>query len=303
MQDALTNEPASSQLVHEVLLVPCRKVRPFPGQPRTYFNLRSLRELADSIAEIGQTTPCLVRRLDPPEDGYDFELVEGERRFRCCVMLGRLLKIEVDPNVGDNKKQFKKSVAANFGYEGHTPVECARIIQRLRADGETIEAVSRIMLRSVTWVNQYSTLLKLDPETLALLEPEKTPEEKLIAVNVALQLVGVPMPTQLELAKRISELRLSMDQARHLIKVTLSDKGIQSSNAFRPAREFGRMTMTVDKSVEHVTSFLETSRPQMELMLRRAGLQRRMKLLEQSTQLAKKAADFEKGLRKILEGL
>lgn len=301
MHDALNDQTTNQNPVHEVLLVPCRKVRPFTGQPRTFFDRRSLQELADSIAEIGQTTPCLVRRLDPPEDGYEFELADGERRQRACVMLGRLLKIEIDPDVGDVKKQFKKSVAANFGREGHTPVESARAIQKLRENGESIEAVARLMGRSMAWVNQYSNLLKLDSETLVLLQPEKTAVEHLITVSVALQLVGVPMPTQLELAKRISQLQLSMDKARHLIRATLEERGLSGNSEFRPARELGRISTSISKSVEHLEEFTELSEAKLRLILKGAGLQKRMALLEKTASLVKCAEQFEKILKNTLQ--
>jgi ParB-like chromosome segregation protein Spo0J len=39
-----------------------RRVRPLPGQPRKRF--RGIRELAASIAEVGQLAPGIVTRVD-----------------------------------------------------------------------------------------------------------------------------------------------------------------------------------------------------------------------------------------------
>jgi ParB family chromosome partitioning protein len=285
----------------EVLMVPCRKVRPFADQPRHYFNKDSLQELADSIDEVGQTTPGLMRRLNLPEDGYEFELIDGERRFRACILLNRLFKAEVSDDADDPKQQFKKSVASNFGREGHTPVESARAIQKLRQNGETIEAVGRIMGRSSTWVNQYSNLLKLDPQVLELLEPQKTPEEKLIVVNMGLLLVNVPMPYQLELARRISNQGLSMDKARFIIYATLNDKGI--TQTFRPKREFGKMATFVKKSLEHLDGIIETADVQLQHVLKSPGLQRRMALIEQVADMGEKCQQLKKKLEKIVANM
>lgn len=287
-------------MVREVLMVPCRKVRPFDGQPRQYFKKSSLQELADSIAEVGQVTPALVRRLDTLEDGYEFELIEGERRFRACIMLDRPLKVEVDIDTkNDRKLQYKKSVAANFGREGHTPIESARAIKKLREDGETIKSVADIMGKSMGWVNQYSNLLKLDPQVITLLEPQHTEEEKLIPVSIGFMLVEVPMPYQLHLAKRISEHNLSMDSARNLIHATLHDRGI--TQTLRPHREFGRISMNAKKTLGHLTSLLEMPNAQLQHIVKPAGLQRRMALLEQVAGISKKAQELEKKLKKLYQ--
>ena len=282
----------------EVLVVPCRLVRPLPGQPRHYFKQSALRELADSIAEVGQVTPAQVRRLNPPEDGFEYELIEGERRFRACVMLNRRLKIEVDPTVTNSEIQYEKSVAANFGREGHTSVETAHAITKLRNNGKTIEAVARIMGRSPAWVMQYSSLLNLDPQVLKFLKPEETPEEKLIPVTIGLLLVKVPMPDQLDLARRISEQELSMERARLLINATLHARGINRSTNSR--QEFIRMGMYFKKVLEHFDAIDSISDAQFQHILKSRKLQERMAFLEILEGVNTNSAKLQKRLKKIL---
>ncbi|MBQ3152860.1 MAG: ParB/RepB/Spo0J family partition protein, partial [Bacteroidaceae bacterium] len=54
------------------------QIEPNPNQPRREFSEESLRELADSIIEIGIVQPITLRQID--EERY--QIIAGERRFR-----------------------------------------------------------------------------------------------------------------------------------------------------------------------------------------------------------------------------
>ncbi|MCP3711320.1 ParB/RepB/Spo0J family partition protein [Paraburkholderia sp. CNPSo 3274] len=58
-------------------------IAPNPWQPRRIFNEAKLSELAESIREVGQIQPIVVRRV---ESGY--QIVAGERRWRAHKVLG-----------------------------------------------------------------------------------------------------------------------------------------------------------------------------------------------------------------------
>ena len=59
-------------------------IKPNPDQPRREFNEESLRELADSIAQIGIVQPITLRDTG---DGF-YTIIAGERRWRACQMAG-----------------------------------------------------------------------------------------------------------------------------------------------------------------------------------------------------------------------
>ncbi|WP_068259842.1 ParB/RepB/Spo0J family partition protein [Janibacter limosus] len=63
-------------------------IRPNPKQPRTVFDEDDMAELVHSIQEIGVLQPIVVRRVDA-EDGVDFELIMGERRWRASKAAGK----------------------------------------------------------------------------------------------------------------------------------------------------------------------------------------------------------------------
>lgn len=68
--------------------VPVAAIRPNPKQPRTVFDDDDMAELVHSIQEIGVLQPIVVRRVEA-EDGVDFELIMGERRWRASKAAGK----------------------------------------------------------------------------------------------------------------------------------------------------------------------------------------------------------------------
>ncbi len=62
-------------------------IRANTAQPRQNFDTTSIRELAESIKQYGMLQPLTVRAI-PSRDGYQYELIAGERRLRAARMLG-----------------------------------------------------------------------------------------------------------------------------------------------------------------------------------------------------------------------
>ena len=58
-------------------------VRPNQYQPRDHFDEEALESLTASIRELGVLQPILVR-----ETGDGYELIAGERRWRCATRAG-----------------------------------------------------------------------------------------------------------------------------------------------------------------------------------------------------------------------
>ncbi len=108
----------SHKVVGTVIEVAYNKIRPFKGQPRTYFNEAQLKSLELSIKVRGQIQPALVRALvgDPH---HDFELIEGQCRWHVCTSLGRPLRVEVRKVTGV-EDQFEQSIMANFQRADHS---------------------------------------------------------------------------------------------------------------------------------------------------------------------------------------
>ena len=64
--------------------IPVDKIRANPAQPRRDFDPETLRELADSIRELGIVQPITLRQMD---DGT-YQIIAGERRWRASSLAG-----------------------------------------------------------------------------------------------------------------------------------------------------------------------------------------------------------------------
>jgi len=267
-------------MVSVVRRIPWRVIKPMPGQPRESFDPVSLKELADSIKEVGQAVAAIVTPLDPPDGEFLFQLTDGQRRWIACQIAGiEYLKAEIDNECVTVDQKFIKSVITNFAREPNTVIETAKAVRRIRDMGKTLEQISKIFGKSMSWVNQHLNLLKLHPKVLVLLSPE-TPEDKRLALNTALTLVGLPEEEQVGLANIISEAGFTMVQARHLIKKTIHTRGIRLNKRTRKDKDFKVLAGFFERTKAQCDTILDMPDSQLRETLAGGKKKDRDKLLE-----------------------
>ena len=83
---------------NKIIYIPVTNILPSPYQPRTSFDMTSLRELAQSIKTYGILNPVTVRIIN----GRTYELVSGERRWRAAKLAGLENIPAITVNVNDN---------------------------------------------------------------------------------------------------------------------------------------------------------------------------------------------------------
>ena len=115
------------------ILVDPERVHPFKGQPRRYFNEASIKALAKSIETSGQKQPATVRVISGEGEEREFELIDGERRWRACLMIGKPLNAVIRVET-ERKHQFLSAAVANFLKEPHTPLEIAHALLEIKMD-------------------------------------------------------------------------------------------------------------------------------------------------------------------------
>ena len=77
LSSVFTEEP-----IKKVTEIPLGRIEPNPTQPRHYFDIEALAELAKSIEEYGVIQPITVKKKS---DGR-FMIIAGERRYRASCM-------------------------------------------------------------------------------------------------------------------------------------------------------------------------------------------------------------------------
>ena len=98
--------------------VPIEDISRSPNQTRKIFEESELKELADSIEEVGLLQPITVRKLD----NLKYELIAGERRLRAHQLLGKSVieAIIVDAN---NEEASLLTLAENLKRQDLTDYE------------------------------------------------------------------------------------------------------------------------------------------------------------------------------------
>ncbi len=142
--------------------VPVAAIRPNPKQPREVFDEDDMAELVHSIAEIGVLQPIVVRRVEP-EDGVEFELIMGERRWRASGQADR----ETIPAIiksTDDEDLLRDALLENLHRSNLNSLEEAAAYQQLLDDfGCSQEELSRRIGRSRPQISNTLRLLRLPP--------------------------------------------------------------------------------------------------------------------------------------------
>lgn len=189
------------------------KVRRMPDQPRTYFSSDSIARLSVSMKGIGQIVPGIIRRVESSnDDGIEYEILDGERRWRSAIIAGisyRALVVRVD----NASVPFIIAAVANFNREGHTPTEVSDSIEHMRRLGIPMEEVAKILGISLNWATQMHILQRLTPEVRDMLDPNQV-KSKILPVTSAIQIAKADQSLQLSLAKMVMERKMSIAEVR-----------------------------------------------------------------------------------------
>lgn len=190
-------------------LVRLSEIQPRRDQPRKNFDLESLQQLADSIAEHGLLQPVVVREA---LGGY-YEIIAGERRWRAAKMAG-LSEIPVTILSADDRKASELAIIENVQREDLNPMEEAQAYKKLQEEyGLTQDKVASAVGKSRSAVANTLRLLDLPEEAGALVATGKLSE------GHAKVLLGTTYEEDLiKAAKEVAEKGLSVRETEALVK-------------------------------------------------------------------------------------
>jgi len=133
------------------------KIEANPFQPRTNFDEETLRELAESIKEIGLIQPITLRKIS--DDKY--QIIAGERRFRAAQMAG-LESIPAYIRKAKDEGMLEMALVENIRREALDAIEIAVSYQRLLEELQfTQEELSARVGKKRSTIANYLRLLKL----------------------------------------------------------------------------------------------------------------------------------------------
>lgn len=189
--------------------IPIKNIEANPFQPRTHFEEERLKELAQSIKELGIIQPITLRKL-----GYDkFQLISGERRFRASQMAG-LESIPAYIRIANDQSMLEMALVENIQRSNLDAIEVAISYQRLIDECKlTQEELSQRVGKKRSTITNYIRLLKLPAEIQAGIR------ERLIAMGHARALVNIEDPKdQIKVYKQIIKDQLSVRKVEEISK-------------------------------------------------------------------------------------
>ncbi|GGL11816.1 chromosome partitioning protein ParB [Sphaerisporangium melleum] len=139
------------------LEIPVAAIIPNPRQPRDIFDEDALRELADSIREVGLLQPIVVRAVGQGR----YELIMGERRWRASQLL-EMTEIPAIVRGTQDDEMLREALIENLQREQLNALEEAAAYRQLLDDfGATHEQLAQRVGRSRSHITNTLRLLNL----------------------------------------------------------------------------------------------------------------------------------------------
>ena len=201
--------------------IPLAQITPNPNQPRTDFDEESLRELADSIRELGIIQPLSLRKTGPES----YQILAGERRYRAAGLAG-LESVPAYIRTASDAELTEMALIENIQREDLNAIEIALTFRKLIDQYNlTQERLSERIGKKRATVANFLRLLRLPSEVQLGLR------DKRLDMGHARALLTLDDPRQqLALFKRIVKEGLSVRRVEQLAKAMREAKPEEPAN-------------------------------------------------------------------------
>ena len=223
------------------------KIEANPNQPRREFSEESLRELAESIREIGIVQPITIRQID--EERY--QIIAGERRFRASHLAGK----ETIPAyiiTADDESTMEMALVENIQREDLNSLEIALAYQKLiEQNNLSQEQLSKRVGKGRATIANFLRLLKLPASVQMALK------EKSIDMGHARALLSLDdHKQQIEVFKEIQKHGYSVRQVEEIVR-KIKEEGIVEK-AVKSTTEQSENIAVYSQLKKQLTHFFQT---------------------------------------------
>lgn len=190
-------------------------IEPNKNQPRKEFDIESIKELSESILEVGLLQPIVVRK----KDNKYYEIIAGERRWRAAK-LAKLKEVPVVVKDLTPEQIMEAALIENIQREDLNPIEEAMAFENLINEyGLTQEEAAKKVSKSRAQISNIMRLLKLDPRV------QSQVVSGVLTTGHARALLAIEDgDKQTEAAKLIIDNDLSVRDTEKLVKDILAEK-------------------------------------------------------------------------------
>ena len=218
----------------EFALVPVSAIA-VDDQIREAFDDGQLQELAADISRRGVLEPLLVRR-----DGVRLVLIAGERRLRAARLAG-LLEVPAVVRQVSAEEAKADQLAENIHRQDLSLQEEAAVVERLRLELGSLQAVARRVHKSVVWVSKrYGLQERLGHYARRLLEDGITEDLEILRGVAQLELLSNGSNAPWALCEKIRKGEAGRSEVREAVKAAKArrderEKPVVHSQASAPA--------------------------------------------------------------------
>ena len=183
------------------------QIIPNPTQPRTQFDEEALKELSDSIKQLGIIQPITVKKQDEK-----YIIISGERRWRASQLAG-LTTLPAYIREVDDENLHAMALVENIQRQDLNAIEIALGMQRLIDECNlTQEAMAEKVGKKRSTVSNYMRLLGQPSEVQLALK------EGVISMGHAKAIAALDPAEQIKAMKRCVKKGLSVRQAEALAR-------------------------------------------------------------------------------------
>lgn len=218
----------------EFALVPVSAIA-VDDQIREAFDDGQLQELAEDISRRGVLEPLLVRR-----DGVRLVLIAGERRLRAARLAG-LLEVPAVVRQVSAEEAKADQLAENIHRQDLSLQEEAAVVERLRLELGSLQAVAQRVHKSVVWVSKrYGLQERLGHYARRLLEDGITEDLEILRGVAQLELLSNGSNAPWALCEKIRKGEAGRSEVREAVKAAKArrderEKPVVHSQAAAPA--------------------------------------------------------------------
>ena len=207
------NDKNANETIGKIIDLPLENIITNPKQPRTHFNEEALKELSNSIQELGIIQPITVRKVNK----NNYQLISGERRYRASKLAG-IKSIPSYIRVANDNELLELALVENIQRKDLDPIEIGLSYKRLIDEiNLTQDQLSSRVGKKRSTITNYIRLLKLDPIIQTGIR------DKFISMGHGRALVNVENnKEQIELYKKIVKKSLSVREVEKLVQALKS---------------------------------------------------------------------------------
>lgn len=219
-----------NNIIHRL---PIELVNPNKEQPRKFFDVNALNDLASSIKIYGVIQPILVNKI-----GHEYMIVAGERRWRAS----QIAELKTIPAIIANYKEdetLEIALIENIQRANLTPLDEAKAYYYLIHKYElTQNELAQKVGKSRSYVANMVRLLELEDSVKNYLETGE------LSVGHARVLIGVKNAT--DLADKIVKSNMSVRKVEELVSQSSQKQNVRLPKAFDTGKNTDILALEAD---------------------------------------------------------